>query len=57
MRIRADTFFESWQKIPLAHLLHGIYLWSHGAQVSHLERYVKVPSKVAIKLCPKLRAC
>ena len=40
MRIRADTFFECWQEISLARLIKGIYLWSHGAQVSHLERYV-----------------
>ena len=57
MRIRDDTFFECWQDIPLAHLIHGIYLWSHGAQVSQLERYVNLPRKVAIKLYQKLRAC
>ena len=57
MQIRADTFCECWKKIPLAHLIHGIYLWSHGAQVSHLGRYVNLPRKVAIKLCQKLRAC
>ena len=57
MRIRAATFFEYWQEIPLAHLIHGIYLWSHGAQVSHLERYVILPRKVAIKSYQKLRAC
>ena len=57
MQIRADTFFECWQKIPLAHSIHVIYLWSHGAQVSHLERYVHLLRKVAIKLCQKLRAC
>ena len=34
MRIRADIFFECWQEIPLAHLIHGIYLWSQCAQVS-----------------------
>ena len=57
MGIRADTFFECWQEMPLAHLIHGIYLWSHGAQISHLERYVNLPRKAAIKLCQKLRAC
>ena len=57
MRIRAETFFECWQEISLAHLIHGINLWSHGAQVSHLERHVNLPRKVAIKLCQKLRAC
>ena len=58
MRVCADTFFECWQEIPLVHLIHGIYLWSHGAQVSqHLERYVNLPRRVAIKLYRKLRAC
>ena len=41
----------------LPYLIHGIYLWSHGAQVFHLERYVNLPRKVSIKLCQKLRAC
>ena len=57
MRIRADTFFECWQEITLAHLIHGIYLWSHGILVSHLERHVNLTRKVAMKLCQKLRAC
>ena len=63
MHICADTFFECWQQIPLVYLIHGIYLWSHGAQVLHLERqvlhlerYVNLPKKVSIKLCQKLRA-
>ena len=56
MHICADTFFECWQQIPLVYLIHGIYLWSHGAQVLHIERYVNLPKKVSIKLCQKLRA-
>ena len=57
MRIRADTFFKCWQEIPLAHLIHGRYLWSHGAQVSQLERYVNLSRKAAKELCQKLRTC
>ena len=57
MQICANTFFECWQEIPLAHLKRGIYLWFHGSQVLHLERYVNLPGKVAIKLYQKLRAC
>ena len=41
----------------MADLIHGIYLWAHGAQVSALERIVNLPHKVAIKLSQKLRAC
>ena len=57
LRIRSDTVFECWKEIPLANLVHGIYLWSHGAQVSTLERIVNSPHKAAIKLCQKVRAC
>ena len=57
LRIRSDTVFECWKEIPLANLVHGIYLWSHGAQVSTLERIFNSPHKAAIKLCQKVRAC
>ena len=57
MRIRADTFFECWQEIPFAHLIHGLCVWSHGPQVSQLEKYFNLPRKVAIKLCQTSRAC
>ena len=55
LRIRADTVFECWKEIPLADLVHGIYLWSNSAQVSALERIVNLPHKASIKLCQKLR--
>ena len=57
LRIRADNVFECWKEIPLADLVHGIYLQSNGAQISTLERIVNLPHKAAIKLCQKLRAC
>ena len=57
LRICPDTVFECWKEIPLADLVHGISLWSNGAQVSTLERIVNLPHKAAIKLCETLRAC
>ena len=57
LRIHEDTVFESWKEILLVDLVHGIYLWSYGAQVSDLERIVNLPLKAAIKLYLKQRAC
>ena len=57
LRIRVDTVFKCWKEIPLADVARGIYLWSHGAQVSILEQIVNLPHKAAIKLWQKLRAC